>query len=823
MSSQPPNVFVSYSHKDEEHKERLLVHLRGLVRQGVISTWHDGLLVPGSHWDEKIVRNLDASRIILLLISPDFIGSEYVETVELKRAAERHARGEAVVIPVLVKSTLWTEVKFGEGTLGALHALPHKLKFITAWRDKDTAYAEVAAGVASTAADLPDDAPPEDGKPAAEPEADPPEAWRVRIPDEPSSGVVPRQDQEARDIVSHLVERLAPGRKGYVLLSGAGGVGKTTLAAEAARQLEKLYAERVVWSNAAGREQYMLSSLLEDVVLKLGGPEECARPGYARKEAEAEKAVAELLKRGPSLVVIDGYEAAEPAERRQIERWFQEQAPCPALFVSQARITRLDVHNVFVLPMRPAEEAELLKRLLREVKHKHIFTDEVCECVYDAADGNPLAMRLIVPQIDLATGTEGVFEELMRGEGEAADRAFNRAFERHLEADDRAVLLALSLFTPNAAHRPLARVAGFIPPPKPGEEPDDRRPHDPATRRGMNRLYKAVANLNLFSLLKVESRKPEVAGREPCAGQLPQDEEQGCRLALETLTRRLARATLPKQPRAGGFKSRFVEHFRWHANKFDWAGCKDPGAVQAERSNVVAAMKLSAERKDWDTVLELFAVTLNYVNTLVVWKRSVVAAEREAESSLLRKGWRAPLLIEINHRHEHREEARKHYKSIPANLRMEGVASHADLISFEPPPPEELLREEKGKLVVLSVVSFELGVCAYYRAKYRRDEGALKAAKRLGEQARGYFEAAKRLKQAFRDECGRAIACNNLGVTLAVEGLAGAGVEDWRARALAELQEAKKTFEEQRIKHGKFEKFEKAAEHNLEWLESLRD
>jgi hypothetical protein len=820
MSSQPPTVFISYSRKDEEYKRRLLTHLQGLVKRGVIAAWHDGLLVPGCHWDKEIRDNLEASRIILLLVSPDFVASEYAGNVELAGAAERHARGEAVVIPVLIKRVHnWQELPFGGTTLGALQALPGDLKFIAGRKDKDAAFANVVAGIEEAAAALPKE---EKEEPAAPQTPDP---WRVRIPAEPSWGVAPRIDQEGRDIVSQLVERLAPGQNGYVLLSGSGGVGKTTLAAEAARQLEKLYDGRVVWSDAAGREQYTLLSLFDDVALKLGGAAACPRPSSASREAAEEKAeevVAGLLKSGPALVVIDSYEAAEPAERRHIERWFQKKPLCPALFVSQARITHLDVHNIFVLLMRRAEEVDLLGRLLRSVKFRNLFTHEICACIYDAADGNPLAMKLIVPQIDLATGTEVVFEELKRGVGETADHAFNRAFERHLEADDRAVLLALSLFTPSASHRALARVAGFVPAPKPGEKPGGRPPSDPATKRGMKRLYKALSNLNLFSLLKVESRKP--GGEDegvPCEEQGPQGEEPDCRLALETLTRRLARATLDRQPQAAGFKSRFIDYFRWHARKFDWDGCKDLGAAETERSNVVAAMKFASERKDWDTVLELYAETLSYVNTFVVWKRSVLQAENEAEHSLLRKGWRAPLLIEINHRHEHREEARKHYKSIPAKLGMPGVASHTDLIGYEL-PPEGPPHEEKVKLVVLSVVSFELGVCAYYRAGYRRGEGAGEAAKRLGQQARDYFEAAKVFKRGFGDEGGYAIACNNLGVTLAVEGLAGDGGEDWRAQAAEEFEKARRIFEQQRKEYGKYEKFEKVVKHNIEWLEGLR-
>src|SRR5882724_5369591 len=73
MSAHPPNppeVFVSYSSKDKKYKDDLLKQLKVLAEQKVISTWHDGLLVPGQKWNDEIVEHLDSSRVILLLISP---------------------------------------------------------------------------------------------------------------------------------------------------------------------------------------------------------------------------------------------------------------------------------------------------------------------------------------------------------------------------------------------------------------------------------------------------------------------------------------------------------------------------------------------------------------------------------------------------------------------------------------------------------------------------------------------------------------------------------------------------------------------------------
>jgi TIR domain len=71
------SLFFSYSHKDEALRDRLETHLAMLKRQGVISTWHDRRLIAGDNVDEGISRELERADIILLLVSPDFLASEY--------------------------------------------------------------------------------------------------------------------------------------------------------------------------------------------------------------------------------------------------------------------------------------------------------------------------------------------------------------------------------------------------------------------------------------------------------------------------------------------------------------------------------------------------------------------------------------------------------------------------------------------------------------------------------------------------------------------------------------------------------------------------
>jgi TIR domain len=141
------SVFFSYSHKDETLRDQLETHLAMLKRQGVISVWHDRRLIAGDHIDNGIAKELDAADIILLLVSPDFLASDYCYGEELARALERHAAGEARVIPVILRPCDWHVTPFGK-----LVAVPTDGRPITKWPDLDDAFLEVTKAIRAAAA-----------------------------------------------------------------------------------------------------------------------------------------------------------------------------------------------------------------------------------------------------------------------------------------------------------------------------------------------------------------------------------------------------------------------------------------------------------------------------------------------------------------------------------------------------------------------------------------------------------------------------------------------------------------------------------------------
>src|SRR6218665_3206938 len=85
------HIFISYSHKDAEYLERLLVHLKPLERDGLIDTWVDTRLLAGDRWKKEIDAALKKARVAVLLVSADFLASDFIinnELPPLLKAAE---------------------------------------------------------------------------------------------------------------------------------------------------------------------------------------------------------------------------------------------------------------------------------------------------------------------------------------------------------------------------------------------------------------------------------------------------------------------------------------------------------------------------------------------------------------------------------------------------------------------------------------------------------------------------------------------------------------------------------------------------------------
>lgn len=578
QAARPVEVFFSYSQRDEELREQLETHLAMLKNEGVIRGWHDRQITAGQEWDGRIDEHLNSADIILLLASPDFLASRYCYGVEVGRAMERHEAGEARVVPVILRPCEWQHAPFSK-----LQALPTGTLPVTRWPDRDEAFLNVAEGIRRAVEDLLSAREERAEAPGESVKVSPPSP----IPRPPVIGFVSRRDAQGRDIVARLKDELAPGRNQLVTLSGPGGIGKTTLAAEAARALQGAYESRVVWSSADGRTDFTLLSLLDDIATQLGRAE-------LRTLAHAEKEEQVRALAAGALVVLDNYETVAGAERGRIEAWFAR-TQCSALFTSRPKVEG----TVFVpvSAMSREEAAEFLEKLAEQTQDPQLFTPEVRGRVYETAEANPFVMQWVVGQIDLAQEPGAVLEELRHGAGDAALRVFDRSYELPLLGDGgRDALLALSLFTPSAKVDALSAVAGF------GDE---------------GRAREAVKSLRRLWLVK------GVDGNR--------------RLAVEGLTRTMAYARLSKDPRADEFRRRFVAYFLRYAQERREPTPENYDALEEEKDNLLGAPEVAFASGDWESVMRMAYALANPVDGMLsvrgYWDEAVRLGEQALQAA----------------------------------------------------------------------------------------------------------------------------------------------------------------------------------------------
>ncbi len=223
----PVEVFCCYSHADEVWLRKLEDHLSPLRQQGLISLWHDRLIAPGVNWARTIDTHLETASIILLLVSADFLASEYCYSVEMKRALEREAAGEARVVPILVRPVDWKGTPFAH-----LQALPTNAKPLSTWKKQETALASITAGILRAIEDVP----------------------RLSATDLSPIWTIPYSRNPfflGRDgLLSQIHSQLQAGQVTALsqpqAINGLGGVGKTQIAVEYACQHCKDY-QAVLW------------------------------------------------------------------------------------------------------------------------------------------------------------------------------------------------------------------------------------------------------------------------------------------------------------------------------------------------------------------------------------------------------------------------------------------------------------------------------------------------------------------------------------------------------------------------------------------------
>src|SRR5260221_254213 len=148
-SKQEIKLFYCYAHEDKPIRDELEKHLSWLRRRYQLINWHDREIMPGEEWEQAIDMHLNTANLILLLISSDFMNSDYCYGKEMRRALERHRAGTCRVIPILLRPTYWEDAPFS-----SLQLLPTDARPITRWSDRDEAFQDVVTEISRTIKDL---------------------------------------------------------------------------------------------------------------------------------------------------------------------------------------------------------------------------------------------------------------------------------------------------------------------------------------------------------------------------------------------------------------------------------------------------------------------------------------------------------------------------------------------------------------------------------------------------------------------------------------------------------------------------------------------
>ena len=275
------------------------------------------------------------------------------------------------------------------------------------------------------------------------------------LPRSPDVGFVPRQDRDGHDFVKRLKEELAPKKNRLITLWGPGGVGKTTLAAEAARELTEIFTHQIIWTSAEGRADFTFSTLLDEIATQLGHVE-LRKLSLESKEEE----VRLLIAPATTLVILDDFETIVPEEQKLCSDWIIRHTQCSALITTREKIP--NARNILINAMSLDESHDFIDRLINQTRNLDAFHGLDRNRIINVAGGNPLVLQWVIAQIELAQDPQTVLNELGQGYGDATRRIFDRSFNLpQLGHDGRATLLALSLFVPSASRSGLAKVAGF--------------------------------------------------------------------------------------------------------------------------------------------------------------------------------------------------------------------------------------------------------------------------------------------------------------------------------------------------------------------------
>jgi predicted ATPase len=291
-------VFVSYSHRDSQWLERLRVHLRPLEREHTIQIWDDTKIAPGASWREEIERAVEAAKVAVLLVSADFLASDFIAGEELPPLLSAAREEGAVILPVILSPSRFMKTK-GLAHLQCVNSPSAPLIDMTRG-EQEAVFVKVAECI-EAALDLPSERV---GEPAAAP-ARAEESAGKKAP-AASLKALPTQlpplvGREAE--VAALEQLLRQEDVRLVTLTGPGGIGKTRLGLEVASRLLPEFEEGVLFTPLESISDPAL--VTSEIAQSLGLGEAAGKP--------FKESLKEYLKEKHVLLLLDNFEQVIPA------------------------------------------------------------------------------------------------------------------------------------------------------------------------------------------------------------------------------------------------------------------------------------------------------------------------------------------------------------------------------------------------------------------------------------------------------------------------------------------------------------------------------
>ncbi len=153
-------IFISYSNDNLEHKITLEQYLSTLKRDNLIDVWQSGLITTGEKWNDKIIKSLEESDIVIMLITQSFIDSSYIQDIEVSKALRKVSEESGKIYPILLKNCDWqnwkafpenmdkTKIEKDGGRMGAYQFAPmdkQRLKPLNRWHPyEEDAWVQIA-------------------------------------------------------------------------------------------------------------------------------------------------------------------------------------------------------------------------------------------------------------------------------------------------------------------------------------------------------------------------------------------------------------------------------------------------------------------------------------------------------------------------------------------------------------------------------------------------------------------------------------------------------------------------------------------------------